>query len=491
MTRSPFTPRSLPFRSTRRFSRRGSVYILVLATATIAAAAALGAVAISQSAQRTTLASSDWNRATLAAESGLELALARINQDSSWKSSLTSGTITDVTSVGGAGARIAFVDEADGNFATGSDPVRVYASATVGSSTRVLSVLANQITPQPLDALRCALHAAQPITVNESIKVAGGPLSSNTSITVNASIEGSLEAPVITGTGSVRGFVTSPSPVKPMPSNSHVQPLINRARSANLFGTSPTLTSVLWSTNSSPLLVTNSEGLYYITVSPGQNVTIRRLRVRATVIINLPASSSLTLGEEVLWEPASPTLPSLIVIASPSSQITFTGSTSRLSEWSPFGNFNPSSTPYNGVSDSDFSDSYPSELTGVFHILGGSASVTVNTNTVIRGSLISESPITINDTCTLTGDSSLVASPPTGYTNPGSVLPVRGSYRWETAASFRTATGQEPASPTGGSSIVRGADDIFGGATSGTSGGATSGGTTTTSGTKSGDFTVR
>ena len=463
------------------------MYILVVATAAIAGAAALGAVAISQSSQRTSLAAAEWERATLAAESALEVALARLNQDSMWRRSVVSGSITDITSVGGAGVRLAFVDETDGDISANRDPVRIYAAATVGSSVRVLSVLASQRPPEALDLLRCSVHAAGTLTTSVSITSSGGPLSSNSRITNSGSILGSVEAPVVSNSGTIRGFITSGAPAKLMPAASIAQSLIDRARIVSTVLTTTTFTGVLWGSQSSPALLTSPNGIYYIVISPGQTVNISRLRIKATLVVRLPSAATLNISNEVLWDPADPSLPSLVVLAGDTAQINISGSTSRLAESSPLGNFNPAGTPYNGVSDSDVTDNYPSQLNGVFHIIGSGAVVTLSSNLTLDGCLISESPVTITGPCNLIAEPTLLSSPPEGYVNPANVSPVRASYRWETAAAFRSATGQDALSPTGGvlnlgpvSSVVTTATTTTTSATTDTTTGTASNATKTT-----------
>lgn len=441
------TTRRRNFRAPLRPAQsRGSVYLLVLATAAIAAAAALGAIAMAQSAQRTQAAQSSWNSATFAARSGLEIALARINQDTLWRSSIASGLPVSVPGLPGTQLDILYVDETDANFAAGNDPVRVYARATVASGTRVLSTLLEPLPPAPLPALNCTIYSAKPVRLNSSLSSAGGPIASGQRVTISSGVvlTGRVQAPEITNNGRVVGFVTTGTLPKAMPAADIYNTIRNRGVAFTIPGSSTNYINALWSSTRPPVTVAASPaGIYVINVPNSYNLSLSNMRIKATLVVNLGANASFRVENSVLWEPHDDTLPSLIVSAQAGAQVVFEGSNSPLTESAATANFNPVDTPYNGISDSARDgDTYPSTLFGLYHIIGPTASVVIQSDAHITGSVISEAPITCNDTVTLSTSQTLISSPPVGYTDPVSHAPARGEYRWESVESFTSAIEQ-------------------------------------------------
>ena len=94
-------------------------------------------------------------------------------------------------------------------------------------------------------------------------------------------------------------------------------------------------------------------------------------------------------------------------------------------------NFNPAGAAYAGVTDSDTSDSYPSEIVGLVHVKG---TVVMEQNALVRGALISESGA-LADAVNIRGNSSVVhvptltTNPPMGYTSAVTMSAQRGSFR--------------------------------------------------------------
>ena len=80
--------------------------------------------------------------AAASAPSLIEVALLRLDGDSDWRTTYTSGDWTSNETVSGVTYSFKLVDEKDGNLANDvSQPVRLYAKATVGDAVRTYSVL--------------------------------------------------------------------------------------------------------------------------------------------------------------------------------------------------------------------------------------------------------------------------------------------------------------------------------------------------------------
>ena len=116
--------------------RRGSIYVLVLGVSTLA---------LSRIQTRISGAQLPAAKARFAAQSLIEVALLRIANDPDWRSTYVHEVWTDEETVGDALGAYKLVDELDGDLANGpTDPVRLYAKATVGEAVRLCSV---ELTP--------------------------------------------------------------------------------------------------------------------------------------------------------------------------------------------------------------------------------------------------------------------------------------------------------------------------------------------------------
>lgn len=436
-------------------TRRGSVYLVVLSTATIAAGVAIGTIALAQSTQKSVIADAEWDRACTAAQSGLEVALARMNTDTTWRRSLTSGAPVTGISVGDANVDLVFVDERNGDLrASITEPVRVYARATVGSAVRVGSALIDPIgAGTGLDVLRTAAHSSQDVRNSGATTASLGPVSAQGGMNNSGVLTGDVEARALTNTGKVKGLVTENADAKTMPDGGIFQTLAARATPVPLSGSSVTFSDTVMVAQGIPLLgVSNGEGLYRMTAAAGQTVTFTNMRLKASIVITLSPGATLILKEPLLWEPASAGLPALVIKGDATSNVSFVGASGALTE-SLLVNFNPVTAPYNGVSDLDYADSYPSASYGVTHIIGSSVNVTVSSNYAFVGTLISESPISVAQG-KFTADAGLVSAPPEGYSSLGVLRPRRGTYRWETDATWKVVASGPPTAAAPGVGVT-------------------------------------
>jgi hypothetical protein len=89
-------------------------------------------------------------------------------------------------------------------------------------------------------------------------------------------------------------------------------------------------------------------------------------------------------------------------------------------------NFNPSGAPYAGQWDSDYSDTYPSEIWGLIHVVGNTV---LKQTACIKGALICKGTVTCTDTTRIIHDAGLVANPPQGYTYVAGMKLSPGTYK--------------------------------------------------------------
>jgi hypothetical protein len=102
-----------------------------------------------------------------------------------------------------------------------------------------------------------------------------------------------------------------------------------------------------------------------------------------------------------------------------------------LSEAAEGTNFNPSGVPYLGGTDSDTSDSYPSEIDGLVHVKG---TLVMDQGSLVRGAIICESAagtnaVDIKSNVSVVYDPTLYASPPMGYTKSVTMSLQPGSWK--------------------------------------------------------------
>jgi hypothetical protein len=94
-------------------------------------------------------------------------------------------------------------------------------------------------------------------------------------------------------------------------------------------------------------------------------------------------------------------------------------------------NFNPAGAAYNGVTDTDMTDSYPSEVQGLVYATG---TITWLQPSTVRGALIAASTanseaISVQATpATVVWDGSLYTSPPQWFTSQVQMVVTPNSY---------------------------------------------------------------
>ena len=147
-------------------------------------------------------------------------------------------------------------------------------------------------------------------------------------------------------------------------------------------------------------------GIYSLNV-PGENLLIRDSRINASLVVQ--NASNVEILNAVSWEPTGRNFPALIANA----RINDLTSVTSLIEDTVGVNFNPAASPYQGVSDADANDSYPSAITGAIVSTGeirlegrSTLSGPIHSGTIIRAK---SSTININF------PSDIILNPPPGF----------------------------------------------------------------------------
>jgi hypothetical protein len=415
--------RRCPIRCPRR---RGGIYVAVLGAALIVSLIGLAAMAGMRSQRLTVRAETDMAQARLIADSGVELAMQWLTADVNWRQNHPGGGWTTTVPIGDGQAQVRITDPGDNNLGNRpSDPVLIQSTGTRGSAVQIVQATLTA-TGAPLDALAMALHTAGELHIGSgaNLTASGAPASTNGAFRNQGTVTGDVQCTLATLPGTVTGTLTQAAPNKAMPASSVVAlyTSLGTAISPSL----NTIDRVALTPGLNPFGgTTNADGVYVINAAGP--VTIRRCRINGTLVIVCPGQT-VTIRDNVLLQPARPDYPALIVDGNVALQY---DSTSNLSESGLGTNFNPTGAPYLGVTDSDTSDTYPSEIQGLVHIRGTLATSTAAT---IRGAVICESSaatsaLDIASSVQVVYDPSLYSSPPMGYTKSVTMALQPGSWR--------------------------------------------------------------
>jgi len=406
-----------------RARRRGSIYIAVLGAAMIVLTLAVGGILAARTQARSADSLGDAAAARLAAQSALELARLWISQDPNWRSTRPNGTWASGLSLGGASISISAQDPIDNNLANRPhDPVVLSAVGQKGASTHRLSITLNA-SPQPLSTLNYAIHVPGQLRVrNRRIRLGAATVSTNSGLRNEGTIEGAAEASWVVDPGIVYGGIVTGTPPRPLPSTDIAA--LYSALATEITGVTAIDRRAL-GPGINPWGSTNPDGVYLIRSS--SDVTISTSRIVGTLVIVCPGKK-VVLTDKLLLEPARTDYPALVVVGNLVVQCT---GSSQLLENDANVTLNPSGLPYNGASDNDKSDAYPSEVRGLVYATG---SISFSNDAVLRGCIISASSassdaVYIDGDITIRYDPALMTNPPQGFTSSVTMVPLAGSLR--------------------------------------------------------------
>ncbi len=392
---------------------------MILGVSLILLVIGLSAAAMVRIHNRTVARGGDWTEAQLLATAGVEHALLTIDRTPNWRTALA-GRET-AFALGGGTVTWRLIDEGDGSL--GDGPAEAFAIESAARAGRAAYKLRMTCFAEggALEALDTALHAGGDVLVTGQgqVTVTGGPLSTNGTLNLahgHAVVHGDVEAAAIAGPGSVDGDTTVGAPPKALPGRSAFETV--RALGTEI-PAGADLHRLALGPGTNPFGTPNADGVYVID-APHSNVTIRDARIYGTLVVRC---NRLTLRNAVLMHPFREDLPVLVVdgdvlVQTPRGH-------GALREQRGRTNFNPPGMPYEGTSDADASDSYPSELRGLIHVLGN---MELKLNPLVRGAILCEGELTCKGTPEIHLDPALARKPPLGYTSPTAAIqpgPVR------------------------------------------------------------------
>jgi hypothetical protein len=344
----------------------------------------------------------DRAKAQTLAQSAVELALSAVNADPNWQTTYAYDTEYPSPALAVNGGTLSWKLVNAGNSMRRLDGI-----GCVGKATCVCSVDLGGC-----DYLACGLSCGRDVTIknNESLKITGAPLATRQSLIVQGTVTADVEAAAILKSGTVIGTQTVPAPLRPLPDPATVFDyyLEQGTRIA-----STSLDRVVLSPNQNPFGSANAQGIYVIDAAGG-SVSIRRSRIVGTVVIVNAGPGGVELTDQVNWEPAYPNYPAMLIQGSLSIKI----DNSKLSESDAGMNFNPSSTPWQGASDSANDDSYPSALAGILYCTGDLTFAGQGSNIQsLQGAVVCNGACSVVDkvNVTIKYDAAFHDTPPPGF----------------------------------------------------------------------------
>jgi len=426
--------RDVAHRRGRFRPRRGSTYIIVLAVALIVSTIGLSVMMITRVLARQTTSANDWSEAATLAHSAVEHGLTMVNNDSSWRSGYANGVPIAEKPLG-RGTISWTLEDTDGSLTEPDTSLRLTGIGKVGNTTRVYSVQLEGL-PQILDVFQRATYSTEDILVSAEITATGGPISTPATLTVNNTLNGDAEAGTLVNAGTITGTTTTPFDALTMPAPGVFDTYLALATEIP-FSSIPDakISNTVLSDASNPYGVPNPDAVYHVNVPAGSSLQITASRLVATLLLTLNANSTVKTAAANLWQTPSDNYPMLIIKGTTGSQVDLNGfALGILKEASSHANYNPPGTPYEGQTDDDQLDVYPNEFNGLIHVIGSATQVNAGSNFVLKGSLVSEGPVTLGSNYNVTLDPSLYDNPPYGYTqSSGEIVTVAGTWRWDAA----------------------------------------------------------
>jgi len=393
-------------------ARRGTIYIVVLGFSMLAAVLAIGSVLAARVQMRSATTASDMAQARINAQSAIELAKYYIYSDSSWRTDQPNGTWVNAKAVGGGTVSVSVIDPIDGDLTNRPhDPITMTATAYYGNARQILTESLTA-APTPMPILQYALSVATDYKLSGSGRLILGTGTLCVSGLFQSDpatfVEGNLNCVKVNGNtkGIVYGTATIAAAGPTFPTSAIAQSYANLGTIITLSST--TISNQVLGPGYNPWGTPNADGVYVIQAST--DITLHNVRVYGTLVVMNPGHKTI-LDNTVLLQAYRSDYPTLICTGDCTMQ--FTSPNTTMSEATNGVNYNPVGAAYNGITDTDTSDTYPSEIDGLVHICGA---LTVTQPCLIRGTVIVGS--TSNNAFQMNAPQMQVIYNPTLYTSP-------------------------------------------------------------------------
>lgn len=393
----------------RRARHTGSIYLPVLGAAMMVTIIGLSAMWITRIQRYHGQGQIDYVQAQLYARSGIEAGLLEIATNTNWRSAASS-TWASNRAIGGGTFSLTATDPDDSDLADSDyDSVVLLATGYKGDAVHKMQVTVDAVAT-PLELLKYAIHVGDVFKVKagDTLTLDGGAGSTNNEFIIDGVLDGDVEADDKSGNGTITGTLTVPIPDKQMPDSGIFA--MYRSMAVTITPSSWTMEKFVLGPNVNPWGTVSPEGIYYINTN-GNDLTIRKARISGTLVIDT-GGKTVKIHDPVFIEPADSQYPVLVINGDLEINIRSSENSLDEDDWNT--NFNPSTLPYNGVSDWDTSDEYPNEIRGLVHVLDD---LLLKGSSLIRGAIIATDDVEVDGNISIIYDPSLYSNPPIGYAN--------------------------------------------------------------------------
>lgn len=427
--------RKLRARRQRHRRRQGYVYIVVIMTAIIVSALAMSSVWIARKHSLEQTAADEAYELASAADSAIELALARIAADANWRTTHVHNTEYGPFALGDVSLYYRLLDPSN-NIGNG----RLRDVTVIGIAKRGSASCAAQVTATPAgEALTFLNYAASfyddiYMPYRTTWTTTGAVYSmGDIVLDYQSSISGTAHAKdqITVNSGAyIRGTSATNQPTISVGNQSLIERYIAEATSISVSSLPISsgrrkFTNCLLSPNHNPFgTELNPKGVYEINLN-GANLDISNCRILGTLILrNL--GSDCRIWTNVLAQPAVTNYPSLYV----NGDIEFESRWGNFTEADIGVNLNPTGAPYQGQTNSTQTDIYPARIEGIYYCRG-ETEFNANAQVDVQGVFYSISLLTSQTQTSLrvTYDSEIAANPPPGFRQDTIMRPVQGTYR--------------------------------------------------------------
>lgn len=387
--------------------RHATAYLLVLVAVLVTVSIGVTGTLVHKARRERLFRAWEIERARQIAQAGLELSVAYLQSDTSWRTLRGLGIWMDEQTLLDG---VVTVTASDPDGSATDDPQDHITLTSEGRFGRARQVVAATFTPVPvaMNSLSYGASAGDALGFSGTL-IADVPIAANGNSTA---VSSSVRTPVYAG-GLVIGSTYTNGTFPNSGTREHPDPATvfdwYTANGTTInFASLPSgkIENTVLGPNNNPYGATNPLGIYVINCA-GANIKIRDCRIIGTLVL-LNAGTSSTVESAVNWAPATPTMPAILS----QGRIAVDLKSTPLSETTQNVNFNPATAPYNGVSDSDKSDTYPSRVRGLVY---ASDDVAARGTSAVSGPLLAGDDVAFAQTVTLTFDSGYAANPPRGF----------------------------------------------------------------------------
>ncbi len=394
-------------RRARQFRRAAASYLLLVGTSSLVAIIGLSVLASARRQRDALTSTQDWTQSRRIAFSAAQHALALLTEEAAASPSSDSLNTTDFSATVEGGTMSWRLRRPDGSVPTSRDDDLVLETAGSKGIAAYYQRGVVRATRTPHNYLSSALHCKGAVTVNSNSHVAfvGAPLTSPTSIGNSSTIHGDICTPNYFPFALCSGSVTIAAKTYDSPESGVVDDYWSKA--TPLTSATSSITEVVITPDLNPFGSTNADGLYSWDLQSSS--TLNNARVRGTLVVRTNGHK-LTITDGVLIENFREDYPALIIDGD--ACWAFDGGAGLLSEANVGINLNPPGAPYVGVTDTDTTDSYPSEIKGFVHVTGGLAATDTSR---LNGACLVGGTTSVKDAVVISHDPTIVDTPPVGY----------------------------------------------------------------------------